>query len=928
MNELMSYSINGKVYTEHPLLDEIVYNCKLIVKDLVIKNEELGNRYESEESIANYECGLRIKDGTVKFSNFPLSKEALESMGCTSDEIVYWLKDREYIPEDRREEVMEYCNTYFMDHYEELNKYYRTLQGLPEYDSGDEYYVYIDESYLPANYYKEIDFSTPLHELDRLTISILFSTGKMDEIIAAHPGFNYAYIRFLGEKSIDIFTSRKAGKYDIIYMPSVESSVTNRFRELYNTNKEIYLKRVYQDAYAFESDYYEHGMIIMIICQTINDMIVDIPEWYIRRDIFDIRSVQYFLESYGVEFFKEIPMKYQIRIVKNLNKLIQYKSSNRNNFDILDIFALANTSIYKYYLYKKRIYKGNNKYATGDKDEDKYELEFVQTELGDTYDNFIKDPIYRTKYDDITYQDKYWDGKDTHECIRNYHLNRDFTIEGTKYMSVEYHVPLSDYTYQLEFFLGLLLDSTIDTGDITIGIPDIQESYQFRISDLFLFLVLLSLAYDDSGTDVIRPKTKPMRDPEAEKKKQEVSTDDNSISKRDMISLGNIDSSQVIDNKEDNKVAIISSTKKAIKRAKRIYNEDFYDWMHKYYPEAFITGTRRINGFNMEADLDLLREIIKINHGDYGFRKGYTLEDMLDGEPFITSTKITTIEELMRIYNQDKKCYEILQEKLLYGTDDRDEGELYQFVFDYLFTKPFDYDFYRVDNGKIEAKKVEEVLGDRDYILYNTYTKIIAENNIENRKDNIRNIMNTVITNLEYYLDFPGLDYLFGFTAIASFSALTRYIYLMINFFKSYKTHFLDPYITYTANDATGNNAAGQTKQDALNGRHITYWKSDKYFCTQDRDVMVYTSIRELEDRTHIERQKEVLDVWGHYEGDPYDDNDYNGMYPKTQDSEYVKQADGGNIKDNQYCIPYIMLNGGTPSFGSQYNLMVLVQEI
>ena len=42
MNELMSYSINGKVYTEHPLLDEIVYNCKLIVKDLVIKNEELG----------------------------------------------------------------------------------------------------------------------------------------------------------------------------------------------------------------------------------------------------------------------------------------------------------------------------------------------------------------------------------------------------------------------------------------------------------------------------------------------------------------------------------------------------------------------------------------------------------------------------------------------------------------------------------------------------------------------------------------------------------------------------------------------------------------------------------------------------------------------------------------------------------------------
>ena len=87
-------------------------------------------------------------------------------------------------------------------------------------------------------------------------------------------------------------------------------------------------------------------MILLILAQTFNDMIVDTPEWYIRRDIFDIRSVQYFLESYGVKFFKEIPLKYQIRIVKNLNKLIKYKSSNKNFADILEIFAAKNTSIY------------------------------------------------------------------------------------------------------------------------------------------------------------------------------------------------------------------------------------------------------------------------------------------------------------------------------------------------------------------------------------------------------------------------------------------------------------------------------------------------------------------------------------------------------------------------------------------------------
>ena len=35
----MAYSINGKVYTDHPLMDEIVYNCKIIMQGIVVKND-------------------------------------------------------------------------------------------------------------------------------------------------------------------------------------------------------------------------------------------------------------------------------------------------------------------------------------------------------------------------------------------------------------------------------------------------------------------------------------------------------------------------------------------------------------------------------------------------------------------------------------------------------------------------------------------------------------------------------------------------------------------------------------------------------------------------------------------------------------------------------------------------------------------------
>ena len=38
-----------------------------------------------------------------------------------------------------------------------------------------------------------------------------------------------------------------------------------------------------------------------------------------------------------------------------------------------------------------------------------------------------------------------------------------------------------------------------------------------------------------------------------------------------------------------------------------------------------------------------------------------------------------------------------------------------------------------------------------------------------------------------------------------SFSSIMKYVYLMINFFRSYKVYFLDPYITYESSNKLEN---------------------------------------------------------------------------------------------------------------------------
>lgn len=970
----MSYNINGKVFTEHALMDEIVFNSKIILEKIVIKNDELANNCDEDWFIDEVEVFMMIMNNTITSNVFPFTRDMLIRYGCTEKEIRTYLANREDIPYDEREPLVNFCAPIFLDEYIEKNSYYRMLMGLPEYGT-DEYNVYIDDSYLPVGYTRAIDYSKPIHEFDKDVLAVLNSCGGVDRLVSEHKGSKYAYLRFLGDYSIDLYTARKASKYDILYMPSVESLVEDRFRELYTLNRDMFLKRTYSDAYAFDSEYYEQICILLILCQTFNDMIVDTPEWYIRRDIFDIRSVQYFLESFGVAFYDIIPLKYQIRIVKNLNKLIKYKSSNKNFADILEIFALPNTSIYKYYLFKKRKLDGHGNYATGDNEEDKYELQFVQSKINESYDDYIKDEIYRHQYDEITYQDKYWDGEDDHEWIKQMHLNRDFTIEGTKYMSLEYKIDMQEYLFQMEYFIGLLLDSNIE-NDITIGIPSLQPGVEFKVSNLFLFLYLMSLGYDELDTKIIRPgdgidyiytnyydvnggypdsklytsdyngyraaqmvgveylntdgkyadnSGDPMdyklsrRNPKPEFTKYDdydggySYTHEEEYSEKYTLNGGGIDGGGYLlgDGGKNAEWTEIKSV------------EDFYDWMKKYYPEAFINHEDRVYGFNTAVDMDQLRETLLRRHPSHyfddddperdfdatNFKTGYTLEE-LGIDKYIVPTNISTFQELLDVYYTNRECYTNLKEKIVEHCDDRVESKVLNYAFEELFTKQFDYVGYQTSDG-VDAKYLEEILKDRDFVLYTIYTKTMSENNMDVRKSNMRDIMNDIINTLEYYLSGDGLEYIFGFTPVASFISLVRYILLMINFFKSYKVYFLDPYITYVVNDKLENDMSGK---DTIGELKLQYWKKDKLF---GRDASLLTNMI-ITDEMYNEQLLEVLDVYGIEDPDPYNDYDYDGKYANTE--EPYKDADGG-YADSKSAIPYTMVNGGSAGGINKYNL-------
>lgn len=855
----MAYYINGKAFTDHPLMDEIVYNCKLILRGIVVKNDILANNSETDNSINNAEMlFLQIDTGQdIPFDVFIFSEEILLSFGYTQEQVDLYLRDRNQIPVEDRDELTAFANEYFRETFEEENDYYRMLNGLPPFDSGENYYIWLTSSDIPSDYTKEVDFSLPLHKQPNDLINVLYSDNVIEKLRKIYPGSDYSYMNYLGDKKISIYEARKASKWDILYIPNIYYMIRDKFIEFYKINRETYMNRSYQDYFSQTGEYYDQMMILIVLCQTFADMVTDVPEWYIRRDIFDIKSCKYFLESAGVAYFKEIPLKYQIRIVKNLNRLIQNKSSNQNLDDILDIFSINNTYIYKYWLYKKPEKDGN------------FSLEFIASGYKESYDDYIKDTKYRYPYESITLQDKYWNGEFDQDQIYDRILEQDFTIQGTKYMSVNYQIDLSEYLYQLEYILGLILDSNTQESlsEIKFGIPSINETALFRLSDIFLFLIILSNEFYQWDSVVKFP---------------------------DDISDG----------------------------PEPEINEDQYDWLKRIFPEAFVLKNGRVYGFNSDLNKEELLDSIrygrhsKLRFGsnDYIY-KGVPLNkeeyrikaqewiDELQIDQFIVPKDIPDIDTLVGIYDTNTKIYHKVKDAIV-NAPDRDEKKLLEYVFQELFTRKYDIDFYKYVDSEGEEhiyNNLVDIIKDRDFILYELYLSVTTESNIETKKDLLRTIMGDILDTLEYYLSSDGYKYLYSFVAVNSPASIVKYLYLMFNFFKSYKVYFLDPSYTLLSNDQLENNVY---PIDRISHEHFTIPKWD---AVKTEDYIPYIN----KECWFVDEynNSQVVDIYAYYDPDPFMDRDFDGIH--AEDGEQVTEEIDGGYADDASAAPYINANGG-----------------
>ena len=489
-----------------PLLDELIFSLKKIVNTCVLKNQEQANKYETLTSQRNSDLYISCVLGRTTYDMFTYNQRELEEVGIPYYLIDACLRDKKAIPEIFRKVLNDNKVKKTIDEYEELNNYYRMLNGKP--DLGEKG-IKITQDMVPSEI-EGIDVSLYLHEMPDSQIDILYTFGVMDEVIKNNP--NKKYLNYMGSKRISIYSARTSVDCQLLYMTSdIPREVSARFKEKIEINRVYTMKTIYSEAFKIGSDYYDHFIRSFILIQTMVDMITELPDMIIKREIFDIRMIQLILESNGIEFFQEIPYRYQLAMVRNINRLIKYKSTTKNIVDICSLFGFENIKVFKYYLLKHRNvdrfgnYKFNyteifdpetEQYVPSEDMEKDFDLRLIKIPVEELAGDYIQDKSNYSDYDEICYFDKYWNGDLQHEYVKSCILYKEFNYVQSKYLSVDTLYSLADLSFELVYFYNMIFDDVKLEEQLLLKVPQINGLGVFRFVDLICYMYALMYEYN------------------------------------------------------------------------------------------------------------------------------------------------------------------------------------------------------------------------------------------------------------------------------------------------------------------------------------------------------------------------------------------------------------------------------------------------
>ena len=425
----------------YEFLKTLYKDIVLMLDRIVIKRYDLAQNAETTETIRAFDLYYACLNGSRYFNNFQnFDVDILEKYldPITVSQCYY---KPNLIPMEFRDQIVADQAARVVEQYQEKNEYYRMLNGLPPLT--DRFWIYVTDV-------EGIPNDVPIHELNDVQISHLEVQGILDKLKQEHP--DSKYLDYLGIHRISVIDARLAKPFEILRLGVPSNALTkNMFEKEYYKARRYITGTIYNRALFTNKELYDPIIGVLMLCLAVRNTLVPDEATYLNfEEILDA-----ILESYGLlKYFQNFPFTFKRRLVLAMDKILTVKGTDGVLVDICKLFSMENFVAKRFFLMKthEKDIDGNIVF-TGDVEKD-YELNFVKAPIADHEISYGQEDI--TEYETVVNNDYLW--QLTEEETKKM-LNEDFNLMMTKYIDIEAAYDLSSLTFEVCYFLNLLLHS-------------------------------------------------------------------------------------------------------------------------------------------------------------------------------------------------------------------------------------------------------------------------------------------------------------------------------------------------------------------------------------------------------------------------------------------------------------------------------------
>lgn len=326
-----------------------------------------------------------------------------------------------------------------------------------------------------------------------------YNTEQRETIIARYTELNPYYKKLEVDYGIKPHVSRLAKDLDII-SHSEKMIINNPYLHNYRTIYKNCLQSFYTTAYSTAMVNKENYREFCLLAVNLTTFLQLTNKWL--ENPYDINlmaesQVDKFMNSFGISFFANFPLRYKQVIARNLNKLIINKGTDQIIIDVLELFGFSKVAISKYYLIREAVSVVDTINGTTDfRETNDYDVYFLSHDISLPSLNYAvqKDLYNKFTYEKVVNSDEQW--KVTKDEVKSL----DFNFVETKYFSIETGFNVNAEIANTTLVLNLL--KTIRTSYPTKDKMDIfsnfiSENASSKLEDIIITLQVLMCEYYD-----------------------------------------------------------------------------------------------------------------------------------------------------------------------------------------------------------------------------------------------------------------------------------------------------------------------------------------------------------------------------------------------------------------------------------------------